>query len=57
MSMTVKFTVLGCDTMHYSRQISEFQRHVLHASSGYKKGCCAMKIGTSVHLKCYYISA
>jgi hypothetical protein len=27
---------------------SEFQKHVLYASLGYKKGCSAMKIGASV---------
>ena len=47
MPMDVTFGVLGFDTMQCSRQISEFQRLVLHASSGYKKGCSAMKTGAS----------
>ena len=41
------FGVVECDTMQCSGQISEFQRLILHASSGYKKGCSAMKIEAS----------
>ena len=47
MPMNVTFGVPGCDTMQCRRQISEFQRLILHASSGYKKGCSAMKTGAS----------